>query len=105
MKNIIETKFNDEIKKFEDFLPSGSGIDYPYDITERKNGNIFVKGHFHAMNNNGYYDGIMSFSFIVYPNGEISDIKCNENKKRSFYGLKDYLNDLFYSHFKEIKIS
>lgn len=106
-----------EKDKLLDLLPHGSGIDYTWEITYRKNGNIQAKNFFHAMNENGYYDGIMPFIVrifrhksdywfrtlkgplkgkiqVIHRKGDIDFfIICDDNRRASFYGLKDYLDD------------
>ena len=102
IKQSAITKYFDDVEEtFIESLPSGSGLDCKYEITCRKNGNTLVKSHFHAMTDDGFYDGFMPFYFIVYPDMTISDVICNENKRASFYGLKEYLNEAFYNHFKD----
>jgi len=99
-----------------ELLPHGSGIDCDWSIIEHKNGNVTAKNSFHAMNETGMYDGYMDFTVrifhvkksrvnklkgpcegqyqIVAQKGDIDfKVSCNENKRASFYGLKDYLVD------------
>ncbi len=83
-------------EKFVEKLPHGSGIDCNWEVFERKDGKTTFKNFFHAMDEHGYYDGYMPFQFTVSFNGReffASLIRCNENKRRSFFGLKDSLND------------
>lgn len=107
MKPIIDEE------KLLSLLPHGSGIDFKWDIVTHKNGNITVKNAFHAMNEYGFYDGIMSFSVRIFrikkpvtntlKNGQTQilfrkndidfSLNCNEERKRTFYGLREYLLD------------
>ena len=84
----------------EALLPNGSGIGYYWEFITHKNGKITCKNDFHAMNNNGYYDGYMPFKFTVFidkdNNLDFSRIVCNDNKRASFYGLKEYLGDTIF---------
>ena len=75
-----------------------------------------AKNSFHAMNETGMYDGYMDFTVkifkvkksrvnklkgpcegqyqVVAQKGDIDfKVSCNESRKASFYGLKDYLVD------------
>jgi hypothetical protein len=95
-------------------LPHGSGIDCSWEITLHRDGNVTAKNYYHAMNENGMYDGYMPFTVkifrvketrvnklkgpcagkyqIVAMKGDIDvKITCNESRKASFYGLKEYL--------------
>lgn len=97
-------------------LPHGSGIDFNWEIIRHKNGNITAKNYFHAMNEYGYYDGIMPFKVLIYRSkkdrlnpltgpcagkiqvlerkGDIQfKIVYNKKRKRSFYELGEYLYD------------
>jgi len=107
-------------EKLLELLPHGAGIDCKWNIHTCHNGNIIAKNFFHAMNENGMYDGYMGFTVRIYREkndqfnllkgpcegktqvvcrkGDISfSLSCCENR-RSFYGLKEYLYDtLHYS--------
>jgi hypothetical protein len=99
-------------EKLLELLPHGSGIDYKYEFTFHKNGNITIKNAFHAMNENGYYDGIMPFIIHLYRHkqdifnalkgpiarkGDIDfSIRCNDKVRNSFYDLKNYLLETYY---------
>ena len=99
-----------------ELLPHGSGIDCNWSIIEHENGNVTAKNSFHAMNETGMYDGYMDFTVkifkvkksrvnklkgpcegqyqVVAQKGDIDfKVSCNESRKASFYGLKDYLVD------------
>lgn len=99
------------VKKLEEILPHGSGINSNWEFTGHKKygvrdnisfepenfKKITCKNWFDAMNDNGYYDGVMPFKFTIteVENGklEFDKITCNEKKKKSFYGLREYLED------------
>jgi len=108
-----------------ELLPHGSGIDCDWSIIEHKNGNVTAKNSFHAMNETGMYDGYMDFTVrifrvkksrvnklkgpcegqyqIVTQKGDIDlKITCNESRKASFYGLKDYLEETIHYALKSI---
>lgn len=83
-------------EKFIELLPHGSGIDCKWEAKERTDGKTTFKNYFHAMDEHGYYDGYMPFQFTVSFNGrgfEMTPIRCNDSKRKSFYGLSDYLDD------------
>jgi len=87
---------------FIEELPHGSGIDCEWEYTEHKNGKVTFKNYFHAMDEWGGYDGYMPFKFTVFydPDSDQFDFQrliCDENKRRSFFGLKDYLEDTLYT--------
>lgn len=132
-KTYAEAKDNKmiNIETIEKVLPHGSGIDCTWVISEQKNGKIMAKNYFHAMNDGGYYDGYMDFKVIFFKHKETKvnklsgpsegciqivhekgewDFKllCNENRKRSFNGLKEYLNDTIYEsvheYLKEVNV-
>jgi len=46
-------------------LPHGSGIDGDYHLTVNKNGTVMVRGEYHRMNENGFYDGWVPFRFVI----------------------------------------
>lgn len=48
-------------------LPHGSGIDATWVIERQKNGKVRCYNAFHAMNEDGYYDGWQEFCVILYP--------------------------------------
>ncbi len=95
-------------EKFIQFLPHGSGINCDWSYTKRADGKITFKNSFHAMSEHGYYDGYMPFQFTVYPlpneSFSISHIRCNENKRKSFYGLSEYLEDTIHYAVSQISL-
>ena len=62
-------KHLDAILAMVDYLPHGSGIDGDTRIDlERSNGNkIIITSQYHAMDDNGYYDGWIDFTITVKP--------------------------------------
>lgn len=88
----------------ESILPHGSGIDCNWEFRPFKNGKVECRTEFHAMNETGMYDGYMPFRFTVewdkYGKLVPGPVKCNENARASFHGLKEYLNDLIYQSFE-----
>jgi len=94
----------------ESNLPHGSGIGHKWEYVFHKNGNITCRNSYHAMNENGYYDGIMSFKFTIWYNPvdnklSFNHIVCNENRKNSFYGLKEYLTDNIHWTLSEMELT
>lgn len=92
--NIIEELF--------DILPHGSGIDYTWNVFERKHNVFDVLNSYHAMDEFGGYCHIYDFTFTVQYNGkgnlpidEWDILRFNfRGQKESVccgYGLKDYL--------------
>lgn len=85
------------IERFIDKLPHGSGIDCDWEYTNHKNGKITFKNSFHAMDEDGYYVGYMPFKFTLEYSTQdgftFTRVICNESKRVSFYGLKEYLEE------------
>lgn len=113
-----------ESELFE-ILPSGSGIDCQWEITTHNNGNITARNSYHAMNQDGYYDGYMPFTVrifrhkktvwqllkgplegkkqLLHTTGDVDYvIICNDKRRVSFYDLKDYLYQTFDAALKSI---
>ena len=65
MKPIIKKPVIPEEELLE-LLPSGSGIDCNWEITEHNNGNVTAKNSYHSMDGNGSYDGYMPFTVRIY---------------------------------------
>lgn len=75
-------------------LPSGSGIDGRWDITETRNA-IVCSNFWHCMNNNGFYDGYIDFE-IVFPHyASLFDFKIHaKNWKDNRYKIERYWKSL-----------
>jgi len=99
-------------------LPHGGGIDGTWHCTIYKNGNVEFCNGFHAMDENGYYDGWGDFRLvlflhkktvlhrligpctgqfqIIHKRGDLDwRMHCSFPKRNSFYGLQESLEDLF----------
>jgi hypothetical protein len=93
---------DDVIDQLIDLLPHGSGVDAntqllldeckPYDKPIRK---IVIASSYHAMNENGYYDGWYDFKIIITPDFSGIDINI-KGKFGKEQDIKDYLFDYFY---------
>ena len=99
-KNQKEIEIDPEL--FIEELPHGSGIDYNWEYIEHRNGKVTFKNWYHSMDEWGGYDGIMPFKFTVFYNHikdqfDFNRIVCNENTRKSFFGLKEYLEDTIYA--------
>jgi hypothetical protein len=90
--------FEDEItEKLNDTLPHGSGIDCDWCFTFQKNGKIRCSNSWHKMNDNGFYCGFTDFYFtLMFADRRIilSPVKMAKGER---YGVREYLNDMFYS--------
>ena len=69
---------------------------------KHKNGKVTFKNYFHAMDEHGGYDGYMPFKFTVFYDPiknqfDFNRIVCDESKRKSFFGLKEYLEDTLYA--------
>ena len=101
-------------EKLLELLPHGAGIDCDWSVIMHNTGNISARNYFRAMDENGFYDGYMPFKVRIFRHekdvfnplrgqnktqviarkGDIDfSLSCRENSRKSFYGLKDYLED------------
>jgi hypothetical protein len=59
---------------------------------------VQIRWEFHLIGNNGYFDGCWGFTLKI-PRDNPQEFKItgrsNNHRRRSAYGVKDYLNDLF----------
>lgn len=119
----------DTIAHLIDSLPHGSGIDYDWQSSVLKNGNVVLSNSFHGMNDGGMYDGNQDFSVILFCHqsdklhplcgpcaGQVQvlaragdvDFKIVNNggqsRKSWAYGLKDYLYETIGYALSEINI-
>ena len=110
--NCIKSKNSDWQYKHEetlikslDKLPHGSGLDGQWlcDFDKSNQNKIVLMMEYHAMNNDGYYDGWIKFSVSIIPD-LISDIKMTITGNFGKYqDIKDYLYDtLNYALTREI---
>ena len=86
----------ENIKKLEDFLPSGSGIDAGCKIDIENSGTkkVVITFGYHHMNENGYYDGWTNHILTVYPTFAGIEMEISGKDKNQ---VKDYLYDFFYT--------
>lgn len=54
-----------DVQKLADCLPHGSGIDGDWNIIIKRSGDVLVHGDYHAMDENGSYDGWRHFRFTL----------------------------------------
>ena len=89
------------LKRAEDALPRGSGIDSGCEIdVEASNENkLVINSSYHCMDENGFYDGWIDFKVIVKPCllfGITIDIKGRFSDRHGKYvSLRDYLQEVF----------
>lgn len=82
------------IYKLLDLLPHGSGLDGQYKL-DVKNEKILLYMDYHAMDDNGYYDGWIHFTVTITPSlfyGCKIRITGNFGKYQS---IKEYLYDIY----------
>jgi hypothetical protein len=98
-----------DLVSLAELLPHGAGIDGDYFCDVFKNGNLKVSSSYHKMNDVGYYDGWVPFSFRIvkakhdvmiaswpdtftleHRKGDIVllDVTCKD------VGLREYLDEL-----------
>jgi len=95
-------KHQEVIDQLIDMLPHGSGIDgktellldecKPYDKPVKR---IVIASSYHAMNDDGYYDGWYDFKLIITPSFDGIDMKVT-GKFGKYSDVKDYLWETFY---------
>jgi hypothetical protein len=84
-------------------LPHGSGLDTEWAIDfDKSHGNkITLSTSYHAMDENGYYDGWIDFTVIVLPSLSFDftiHIRGNFGK---YQDIKDYLYDILNESFSQ----
>ena len=92
-----EEKHTDTIHQLEILLPHVSGIDTGcrINLDKSKPNKIIIHSHYHAMNENGFYDGWYGFKVIVTPNLIFNfDLKIIGDLGK-YRNVKDYLYDVF----------
>jgi len=80
-------------------IPHGSGIDYDWNFDYTGNGKFKMSNCYHGMNSVGYYDGYAEFTVSISVFRPMDfDIKFHGTgfrHKAWFYGLHEYLDDIF----------
>ena len=81
------------------YLPYGSGFDSGSHIVDAGKQKIIIKSSYHAMDDNGYYDGWYDFTITVTPSfsstGFEAKIAGRFGKRQD---IKDYILDEFWRH-------
>ena len=93
----------DKLESLLDNLPHGSGLDYTwkYDYNKSNRNRIVLYMSFHAMDDNGYYDGIIDFTVTVKPDLlSIIDLSIIGNFGK-YQDVKSYLYDILYESFTQ----
>ena len=92
----------DELKKA---LPSGSGIDYDWEIEERGK-YVYATNAYHYMNEDGFYDGVLPFT-IRLPKDDMRnfDLHFHVNGAGRYRvnkgGVREYLEDTIHYYLFE----
>lgn len=87
-------------------LPHGSGLDYTwqYDFTKSNQDKIVLLMSFHAMDDNGYYDGIIDFKVTITASLTHDINMAITGNFGKHQDIKDYLYDiLHYAFTSDIK--
>lgn len=91
-------KWTDTLREIEkQHLPSGSGIDSgcTIDMENSTDNRIVINSSYHAMNENGYYDGWYDFRVVVTPSLAFDiDIKIVGRFGR-YQDIREYLHEEF----------
>ena len=89
-----DRKIEEFKRQLFDTLPSGSGIDGEWNITETKNA-IVCSNFWHCINKNGFYDGYIDFDIVFPHNASLYDFKIHaKNWKNNRYKIKRYWKSL-----------
>ena len=94
------------VGKVESIMPHGSGINYEYQIVGTKD-KFYVYNAYDYINEYGMYDKIFPF-VVCFKNGEFAylhfhDMKRSDYKTVEAYGLRDYLEELYWELEDKIK--
>lgn len=96
-------RWEERLKKLEEYLPSGSGFDTGESINleESRQNMIIIDGEFHVMNENGFYDGYAEYNIVVIPSLSYGcEVKLVGSsywqKRKSYDGLKDYIETTYW---------
>lgn len=106
-KEIIESSERDEaIEILIDSLPHGSGINFTW-VFKETNKRFEVSNGFYCIDEHGSYDRIANFTVILWKDKKISEFSLQFNGRISqylnlSYGLREYLEDLFYHSLHEL---
>ena len=94
-------KHTDNLKDYENLLPSGSGFDSGtnIDIDNSDNKKIVLYTSFHHLNDNGYYVKWTDHKIIIKPSFNDFDIKITGI---NYNDIKDYIGDVFYYCLMEV---
>jgi hypothetical protein len=89
-------------------IPHGSGVNYYWTWWVRKNGTIVLKNKFDVMNENGLYDWVMPFQLVITIERdgklELKEIIADETLRKSGYGVKGYLEEVYYHALNGFKL-
>jgi hypothetical protein len=99
-----QQRWEEEISSIINSLPHGSGIDgrteFSYDRS-RKDTKLIIDSEYHALNDNGYYDGWYNFRVVITASLQFgAEITIKGVLGRYDY-CKDYLQNVFYDSFME----
>ena len=98
-----QDRHEDTIQQLIEMLPHGSGLDgtWKIDIGQSGDQKIILYMSYHAMDENGFYDGWINFMLTIKPSlmfGFNLNIKGNFGK---YQGIKDYLYDALESAIRQ----
>ena len=89
-----DRKIEEFKRQLFDTLPSGSGINGRWNITETKNA-IVCSNFWHCLNENGYYDGYIDFAIVFSHYASLFDFKIHaKNWKYNRYKIERYWKNL-----------
>ena len=83
----------EQLEDLLDNLPHGSGLDYTwlYDYQHSNGNRVVLSMSFHAMDENGFYDGIIDFTVSITPS-LVNDFNLSiTGKFGKRQDIKDYL--------------
>jgi len=97
-------KHTERLEKLLDFLPHGSGLDYTwhYDYNKSHSDKIVLTMSYHAMDENGFYSGIIDFTVKVTPSLQSGFNLLITGNFNEYQDVKDYLYDILYDAFDSV---
>jgi hypothetical protein len=99
-------KHGEVVSALVEELPHGSGIDGTNAIDSCTDSKLVLAGQYHALNENGYYDGWYDFRVVVKASlvhGVLVEVTGRFGK---YQDVKDYLAEIFqYALTREVMVS
>jgi len=97
-------KWDQRVNEIIGNLPHGSGLDGTWSLDEQKTSDnrLVLNMEYHAMDENGFYDGYIPFSVTVNPSLMFGITLTITGRFGKYQDIKDYLYDILNQAFCEI---